>query len=166
MDIGFMLIAALVSVSGVAAVSFRNLVHCALSLAVCFAGIALLYLNLGAQFIGFAQAIVYIGAVAILIVFAILLTRSSEPDADSIWSSGRRWGIALALAFVVALFGGLSEGLDKTGGRNELTVKEIGHLLMLDYVVPLLAIGVLLTSALLGAVVIAMEDSNEGGNGE
>ena len=49
--------------------------HCALALTVAFAGLALLFLQLDAQFAGFAQILVYIGAVAILVVFAILLTR-------------------------------------------------------------------------------------------
>ena len=61
--------------SAVAAMSLRNLVHCALTLTVTFAGLAAFYLQLDAQFVGFAQILVYIGAVAILIVFAILLTR-------------------------------------------------------------------------------------------
>ena len=79
MQIAFAIIAALTVVSAIAAMSLRNLVHCALSLAVAFAGLASLYLQLGAPFAGWAQVLVYIGAVAILIVFAILLTRSSEP---------------------------------------------------------------------------------------
>ena len=63
---------------GLAAVLLKNLVHCALALTVAFAGLALLFLQLDAQFAGFAQILVYIGAVAILVVFAILLTRGSE----------------------------------------------------------------------------------------
>src|SRR6266404_8762017 len=84
---------ALLTVAGaIAAMSLRNLVHCALALTLTFAGLAGLYLQLDAQFVGFAQILVYIGAVAILIVFAILLTRGSEPPRDSIlsplWMSG------------------------------------------------------------------------------
>ena len=56
--------------------SLRNLVHCALAMVVAFSGIAALYLQLDAQFVGFAEILVYVGAIAILIVFAILLTRS------------------------------------------------------------------------------------------
>ncbi len=74
----FALIAVLTVASAVAAMSLRNLVHCALTLMVAFAGLAALYLQLGAQFVGFAQFLIYVGAVAILIVFAILLTRSGE----------------------------------------------------------------------------------------
>ena len=84
MDAGFVIIAALTVVSALAAMSLRNLVHCALCLTITFAGLAALYLKLNAQFVGLAQVLVYIGAVAILIVFAILLTRSDDqtPRAD------------------------------------------------------------------------------------
>src|SRR5437868_13312742 len=98
MGITFAIIAALTLVSGVAAMSLRNLVHCALSLAITFAGLAAMYLQLDAQFVGFAQILVYVGAVAILIVFAILLTRGSEPQQQPIVSSGWTAGVAIALA--------------------------------------------------------------------
>ena len=77
MSIVFYLLAALTVAGGLAAMLLRNTVHCALALTVAFAGLALLFLNLDAQFAGFAQILVYIGAVAILVVFAILLTRGS-----------------------------------------------------------------------------------------
>src|ERR1043166_5183188 len=84
----FALIALLTIASAVAAMSLRNLVHCVLALTVTFAGLAAFYLQLDAQFVGFAQVLVYVGAVAILIVFALLLTRGAEPPQQSILSSG------------------------------------------------------------------------------
>jgi len=59
-----------------------------LALTVVFTGLALLFLQLDAQFAGFAQILVYVGAVAILVVFAILLTRSSEMPKDVVSSAG------------------------------------------------------------------------------
>src|SRR6266404_321818 len=77
--LGTFIILGLLTLAGAgAAMSLRNLVHCALALTVAFAGLAALYLQLDAQFVGFAQILVYIGAVAILIVFAILLTGGGE----------------------------------------------------------------------------------------
>ncbi len=78
MGIAFYLVSALTIGGALAAVLLKNLVHCALALTVAFLGLALLFLQLDAQFAGFAQILVYIGAVAILVVFAILLTRGSE----------------------------------------------------------------------------------------
>src|SRR3989454_12130022 len=98
------ILALLTLVGAVAAMSLRNLVHCALALTVAFAGLAVLYLQLDAQFVGFAQILVYIGAVAILIVFALLLTRGSEPPQQSIFSSN--WIVGFGVAIIV--FGVLS----------------------------------------------------------
>src|SRR5256885_6582976 len=96
MSITFAIIAAVTIASAVAAMSLRNLVHCALALTVAFAGLAAAYLQLGAQFVGFTQILVYVGAVAILIVFAILLTRGSEPQQQPILSPGWLAGVFAA----------------------------------------------------------------------
>ena len=141
--------------------SLRNLVHCALSLVVSLAGLAALYLTLGAQFVGFAQILVYVGAVAILIVFAVLLTRSDAVPNQTVLSPG--WGIGLVISAVVfATLGWAalnSTGLPKdTPPVPEPTVKNIGDMLMTQYVLPLEAIGLLLTAAMIGAVIIALRE--------
>ncbi len=100
MSFVFWLLAALTVAGGLAAVLLKNLVHCALALTVAFAGLALLFLQLDAQFAGFAQILVYVGAVAILVVFAILLTRSSETPKDGGVFS-RTWLAGLVIAAAV-----------------------------------------------------------------
>jgi NADH-quinone oxidoreductase subunit J len=165
MSAGFYIVAFLIVSSAVAAMSLRNLVHCALSLAVTFSGLALAYLQLQAQFIGFAQVLVYVGAVAILIVFAILLTRSSEPEPEGIVSPGWVCGLGIAaLTFIVA--GGAilcSKLLPAIQGQTPTaTVRQIGDQLMTRYILPLEVVGLLLTAALIGAVIIAMREK-EGG---
>src|SRR5260221_14101065 len=74
----FYIVAGVTVGSAVAAMSLRNIVHCALLLTITFGGLALLYLQLNAQFVALAQVLVYIGAVAILIAFASLLTRGAD----------------------------------------------------------------------------------------
>src|SRR6185295_9546572 len=92
MTLTFAIIAIIIIAASVAAMTLRHLVHCALALTAAFAGLAAAYLQLNAQFVGFTQLLVYVGAVAILIVFAILLTRGGEPAAEPIvsrsWFSG------------------------------------------------------------------------------
>src|ERR1700688_5275694 len=80
MSATFLILAAITLVGACAAMMLRGLVHCALALAVAFAGIGTLYLSLGAQFLGLAQLLVYVGAIAVLIVFVILLTRGGDSD--------------------------------------------------------------------------------------
>lgn len=161
MDIAFIIIAALTFVSALAAISLCNLVHCALSVAVTFVGLALLYLKLGAEFVGFAQIVVYVGAVAILIVFAILLTKSSETSNEPRYSRGAIWsGVVAAVAFagLVAAISASQVSLTSSPVAPSASVEKIGQDLMSKYVLPLEAIGLLLTAALIGAVIIAMKE--------
>jgi NADH-quinone oxidoreductase subunit J len=161
MSPAFVIIAVVTLFAAAAAMSLRNLVHCALSLVVALAGLAAIYLNLGAQFVGFAQILVYVGAVAILIVFAILLTRSGETPNQAVVAPGWPAGIAVA-AIVFATLGWAvlhSAGLPKESAPMPVaTVKNIGDSLMTRFVLPLEVIGLLLTAALIGAVIIAMRE--------
>src|SRR6266511_5067145 len=93
----FALLAGLTAGSAIAAMTLRNLVHCALCLALTFAGLAALYLQLNAEFVGLVQILVYVGAVAILIVFAILLTRGSEPPQQPVVTSSWVMGAGVAV---------------------------------------------------------------------
>jgi len=162
MDFVFWLLAAITVGGALAAVTLRNLVHCALALTVAFGGLALLFLNLDAQFAGFAQILVYIGAVAILVVFAILLTRSSETPKDgSVFS--RTWFTGLVIAAgVFAVLGGAllrsQAGLPHDAPAPAVTVQQIGTALMGRYVLPLEIIALLLTAALIGAVIVARHE--------
>lgn len=164
MTLPFTFIAALTLASAVAAMSLRNLVHCALMLMVTFAGLAAFYLQLDAQFVGFAQILVYIGAVAILIVFAILLTRGSDPPRQSIFSASWVVGVAIA-ATVFGLLGAIvlsSRAVThELRPTPEITVRQIGTELMTKYILPLEVIGLLLTAALIGAVLIAMREKGD-----
>src|SRR5271170_1122581 len=103
MTIIFYILAAITLAGGVAAVTLRNTVHCALAVSVAFAGLALLFLQLDAQFAGFAQILIYVGAVAILVVFAILLTRSSDERSGAVFSKTWLAGLAIAAAVFAVL---------------------------------------------------------------
>jgi NADH-quinone oxidoreductase subunit J len=148
----------------VAALTLRNLVHCVLALTLSFLGLAGFYLQLSAQFIGFAQVLVYVGAVAILVVFAVLLTRGAEPTSQSIFSPS--WlgsGVVSIAVFGVLVWTIYSSVVTRQGQllQPEVTVKQIGDALMSRYALPLEVIGLLLTVALIGAVTIAMREKQE-----
>lgn len=159
----------------IAAVALRNLVHCALALAVALTALAALYLMLGAQFVGFAQVLIYVGAVAILVVFAILLTHSNEPGSSSNSGAGPPveptrgpvfsttiWGVTTFLGvFAVLTATILKSSVVRIppGPAPTATVRQIGEDLMTRYILPLEVLGLLLTAALIGAVIIALRDS-------
>jgi len=156
---------AILTVAGAgAAMSLRNLVHSVLALTLAFAGLAAVYLQLGAQFVGFAQILVYVGAVAILIVFAILLTRDTGTTPRSV--IGSSW--IGSGTVVLAIFGILAWAVRHSATSQraippqpEASMQQIGSALMLQFALPLEIIGLLLTAALIGAVTIAMREKRE-----
>ena len=157
----FVVIAIIVLSGALAAAVLQKLIHAALSLVIVFVGVAAYFFLLGAEFVGLVQIFVYVGAVAVLIVFTILLTRR-----DVAVCRGINWaGVVVALA----VFGGLlwtilsTPSLGLTAPQMEpLSVKRIGETLMTNYVWPLQCAGVLLTVALVGALVLVMEDKKSG----
>jgi NADH-quinone oxidoreductase subunit J len=143
--------------AALAAATLGKLMHAALSFAVALVGVAALFLLMGAEFVGLALVFIYIGAVAVLIVFTILLTRRDVgKDRGFNWS-----GATVA----VAVFGSLTWSILKTQTlavvaphMPALTVKRIGAALMTTYVWPLQCVGLLLTAALIGALILVMEE--------
>jgi len=163
MSVVFYLIAALTIAGGLAAVLLKNLVHSALAVTVAFGGLALLFLSLDAQFAGFAQILVYIGAVAILIVFAILLTRGSDLPKDGVFS--RTWIVGLVIAagsFAVLGWAVLASApsMSQQTAVPAVTVHDIGVALVGRYVLPLEIVALLLTAATIGAVIVAMHEKD------
>ncbi|MGC9197462.1 MAG: NADH-quinone oxidoreductase subunit J family protein [Acidobacteriaceae bacterium] len=166
MTISFLLLAAITITGTAAAMSLKNAVHCVLALTLGMVGLAALYLQLGAEFVGLTQILVYVGAVAILAVFAIMMTRSRTSETvvtgpDPSRFSGVVTALLLFTVLAVAICTGVSS--QRLGGATpEVTVHQVGVVLMQHFVLPLEIIGVLLTAALIGAGVLAIEEKGEG----
>jgi NADH-quinone oxidoreductase subunit J len=144
--------------------SFRNVVHSVLALTLAFAGLAGVYLQLGAQFIGLAQILVYIGAVAILVVFAILLVRDGETPSQLIILPSSKGSGPVALVVFGVLAWSIHHGTASRGialPRPKVSIQQIGNVLMQRFALPLEITGLLLTAALIGAVIIAMREKQE-----
>jgi NADH-quinone oxidoreductase subunit J len=161
MTLSFLLLSILIISGAIAAMTLRNLVHCALALTLAFAGLAGVYLELNAQFIGFAQVLIYIGAVAILVVFAILLTRGSEPRTQRVFSASWVWGVTTAIVVFGVIAGVIFSSRLISGTvlqPAQPSVRQIGDALMTRFILPLEVLGLLLTAALIGGVIIALKD--------
>src|SRR5216110_4099054 len=105
-SVAFLVIAIITLSGALAAATLRKLIHAALCLVVAFIGLAAFYFLLGAEFVGLVQVFVYVGAVAVLIVFTILLTRREDEEA-----SGFNWG---GVVVALAVFAGLVWTILKT----------------------------------------------------
>ena len=147
------------------AMMLRNLIHSALLLILSWAGIAAFYLWAGAEFVAFAQVLVYVGAVSMVVLFAVLLTRRSRVDPEVPAPAMKRLFLAVFPAALIAglLIGAVLGAFPETAPQPapELSVKTIGLSLMGPQTASLLVIGILLTVALLGAIVIASPEKPE-----
>jgi len=163
MDTIFWILSIITIIGAVMAITLRNLIHCVLSLILFFLGIAGHYFLLRADFLGAVQVLIYIGAVAVLMLFAIMLTRHVTGDEGPREVLGGKWWAGMGTAVIIAgllwaiirkdqIAQALPAGVAKT------SVAEIGKALVGDWVVPFEAMAVLLTAALIGAVVIALEE--------
>ena len=156
-NVAFILISVVTLGGALAAATLPKLIHAALCLVVAFLGLAAFFFLLGAEFVGLVQVFVNVGAVAVLIVFTILLTRRDvEKD------RGFNWGGAV---LAIAVFTGLIWAILRTPALAvvapqipALTVRRIGEALMNDFVWPLQCVGLLLTAALIGALILVMEE--------
>jgi NADH:ubiquinone oxidoreductase subunit 6 (subunit J) len=162
--IAFAVIALFTLATAAVAVSLRNLIHSALLLVASWAGIAAFYLWAGAEFVAFAQVLIYVGAISMIVLFAVLLTRQSRADLTTTRSNPGR-GFAAAL-LGVCIFGVLATAIVQTTFKahpgssiQTVSVHQLGTQLMDAHAAAVLVIGVMLTVSLLGSIVLAASDS-------
>ena len=141
-------------------VTTRNVVHAALYLVVVLAGMAGMFILLGAEFVGVTQVLVYIGAIVVLFLFVIMLTKGSFGEDDGV--TGERRLVAGLVGLLV--FGVMAAALVESFEDAELsrsgpsTTAELADSIFSDYIVPFEAVSVLLLAALIGAIVVARRD--------
>ena len=172
MQIVFILVSAMTLFAGIQTVSNRNLFHAALYMMVSFLGVAVLYGMLESAFMAATQLLVYIGAISILVIFAIMMTRrlmqATEPAFNSQWQWG---GIASMLLFIVfATVINQVYGLSPNDTRAVFaapaedavrgTVVQLGEAFVdsNQYVLAFELASVLLLVALVGAIIVARPD--------
>ena len=157
-EIAFWILSAIAVLGALVAVRKRNLIHGVFALLVFFAGLSGLFLLLLAEFIAAVQVLVYIGAVGVLLLFAIMLTERVAGDDDRrMISRGWSWGrLAAAAVFVVLLLRPIQQLPSQDAAQPiKPSVEALGHKLMNPYVVTLEVLALLLTAALIGAVTAA-----------
>ena len=161
-QIVFLIVALVTLFAGLMVVTTRNLVHAALWLVATLFGVAITYTLLNASFLAVVQVVVYIGAIAILFIFAVMLTRKDMRDQGP--QMNRNWWFGAFLA--VLTFGGLFFLLQGWGGMSKTAaaypvsfdaISELGNALTspTGYVLPFEVASVLLVAALVGAVYVA-----------
>jgi NADH-quinone oxidoreductase subunit J len=161
----FLITAALTLGAAIYVVTARNLVHAALALIATFFGVAILFVLLEAGFLAAVQVVLYIGAIAILIIFAIMLTRRVMQDTGP--QTNRLWGLSAVLALIT--FGALLvtfqlvptlqtvNAAAAPAADTVLTNLGYGFVDPSKYLLPFELASVLLLVALIGSIVIAAD---------
>src|SRR4051812_24187307 len=158
-NIFFGLIAAAVVVGGIRVVTTTNVVHAALWLVLVLAGVGANFLLLGAEFVGITQVLVYVGAIIVLFLFGTMLTRApigGDPTVTHV-----NWWLGLVVA--VPLLGILSYTLLDQWGDDHVResvqrTADVSDSIFQTYLIPFEVIGLLLTAALIGAIVLARKE--------
>jgi NADH-quinone oxidoreductase subunit J len=160
-NVAFTIIAAMMVYSAIRVVTAANVVHAAVNLVVVLAGVAAQFILLGAEFLAITQTLVYIGAIVVLFLFGIMLTRApmegTEKAGRDNWLLGGLTGVVLFAVLAIALWDGFGE--DKLPDTLVPTSTALlSDSIFGDYLIAFEAVSVLLLAALVGAIVIARRD--------
>ena len=159
-EYAFAVIAAVGSISAIAVVTARNVVHAALYLVVALLSVGATFLLLGAEFAGWVQILIYVGAIVILFLFGLMLTKA--PIGRDTLDNAHRWVGLLVAAGVFAGLVFLIQGAFPLDAPQfevfRATTQAVGESMFRDFVLPFEAISFLLLAALIGAIVLARKD--------
>ncbi len=163
-DLAFLVVALVTGGGALLTVTSKNLVHAALFLAVTLSGIAGVFLVLAADFVALVQLVVYVGAVAVLFLFGLMLTRAPI-GREALDNQNRGLGIAVSgglfvvlSVLVIGAFGGTTAA--EVGGPR---VGDIGMVIFNTWVLPFEVLSMLLLAALIGAILLARRETGDSG---
>lgn len=159
----FFLIFAITAVaSAIAVISFRNPVHSAISLMVCFFQVASIFVLLRAPFLAAAQVFLYVGAVMVLFLFVIMMLDIRKTIINRVAPRGLFWIVAILAALAYEMFAVISKSnfpaQSMAAARLDGTVAEIGKALFTEYLLPFEVVSVILLVALIGAIVMGKKE--------
>jgi NADH-quinone oxidoreductase subunit J len=159
-NIVFGILAAAMVLSAIGVVTTKNVVHAALFLVVVLAGGAGQFILLGQEFVAWVQVLVYIGAVIVLFLFGIMLTRAPMHPKESLDNDLKWPGLVVSLFLAGVLAALLIDAFDDSKVEIDAPTRtaEVSNAVFRTYIIPFEVIGILLLAALIGAVVLARKD--------
>jgi NADH-quinone oxidoreductase subunit J len=160
-EYAFCVMAVIGGLASIGVVTSRNVVHAALYLVVTLLSVGGVYLLLGAEFVGWVQILIYVGAIVILFLFGLMLTKA--PIGRDSLDNQQRWlgaivgvGVFAGLVFLIQDAFPVADAVAK--GSLQGSTADVGTSIFKDYVLPFEAISFLLLAALIGAIVLARKD--------
>jgi NADH-quinone oxidoreductase subunit J len=159
-EYAFCVLAVVGGLSAIAVVTVRNVVHAALYLVVALLSVGATFLLLGAEFAGWVQILIYVGAIVILFLFGLMLTKA--PIGRDTLDNAHRWvGLLVAAGVFAGLVFLIQGAFPLDSPQFEVfrsTTSAVGESMFRDFVLPFEAISFLLLAALIGAIVLARKD--------
>ncbi|PZD97799.1 NADH-quinone oxidoreductase subunit J [Paenibacillus sambharensis] len=162
--IAFFILAAFTITGAVLMLTLTKVVHMVLSLAAVFIGLAGMYVVLEAEFVAFVQVLIYAGAVSILMVFGIMMTKHQEDQGRPAGRMPEVLGLLAAVSLLGILFYAIRSTAFPAAAQVEQAednTLEIGKLLFTQHVIPFELVSVLLTVAFIGAIMLARKETDE-----
>jgi NADH-quinone oxidoreductase subunit J len=151
--------AAVILGSGLLVVTMKDIIRCGLAMIVCFGALAGIYVILGSPLIAAAQVIIYIGAISVLILFAIMLTQTKDAPARLVFQT--QAGAAAIASVVIAVIMALAISATDWGEiaqRIRLATDELATVLFADFILAFEVVSVLLLAAVVGGVFLAKRE--------
>ncbi len=158
-DVLFVLFAVVMLGSALLVVTLRDIIRSGLAMIVCFAALAGLYVLLGSPILAATQVLVYIGAISVLVLFAIMLTQTKAGPARLVFQT-QWWAAAIAAIAVVVVVIGVVASTDwgAEATRLQSVTGDVARLLFSDYTLPFEAVSVLLLAAVIGGIFLAKRE--------
>jgi NADH-quinone oxidoreductase subunit J len=158
----FSLTAAWIIACGIGVVAFRSIVRSAVSMVLCFAGVAGVYALLYAPLLAIIQMLVYVGAISVVIIFAIMLTPAQSGDVRLFFNRQSLLALPLAVAtaalLIVVLATSAIPGV--TAKAHGVDLRTLSDLLFNQYVFPFELVSFVLLAAMIGAIVLARREES------
>jgi NADH:ubiquinone oxidoreductase subunit 6 (subunit J) len=153
------LFAAVMIGSGLLVVTMKDIIRCGLAMIVCFGALAGIYVMMGVPFLGAAQVVLYIGAISVLVLFAIMLTQTKDAPARLVFQTqaGSAAIASVIIAIVIALAVAATDW-SEAAVRVQVSTRDLATLLFTDFVFPLEIVGVMLLAAVIGGVFLAKRE--------
>ncbi|MEX2185069.1 MAG: NADH-quinone oxidoreductase subunit J [Chloroflexota bacterium] len=153
------LFAAVMIGSGLLVVTMKDIIRCGLAMIVCFGALAGIYVMMGVPLLGAAQVVIYIGAISVLILFAIMLTQTKDAPARLVFQTqaGSAAVASVIIAIVIALAVAATDW-SEAAARVAVSTRDLATLLFTDFVFPFEIVGVLLLAAVIGGVFLAKRE--------
>ncbi len=152
----FFLLAIGVVGAGIAVVTLRNIIHSAVAMMICFGSLAGMYALLGAPIVAAAQVLIYLGAISVLILFAIMLTQAGDANLPAPFHRQLPIAIVVALAIVGTVgWAVVQTDWGTAGEAAHAAVETISRTLLTDFALPFEIISLLLLAAIIGAIYLA-----------